>query len=106
MIDVRVADKQADNTSRGGFRTFYEWLTGTTTPHLSSNVPTEQILPARIGRYAIEHRTYEDTRTAGPQGGDRSEVAIPAPGEQQAVGTDVSAPDDLPSLRFVPGGNR
>jgi serine/threonine protein kinase len=62
MIDVRVADKQTDNTSRRGFRTFYEWLTGTTSPHLSSNVPSSlpgEILPARIGRYAIERKLGE-----------------------------------------------
>ena len=62
MIDVRVADKQADNTSRGGFRALYEWLTGATSPHLPSNVPsapTGEILPARIGRYAIERKLGE-----------------------------------------------
>jgi eukaryotic-like serine/threonine-protein kinase len=62
MIDVRVADKQVDNTSRGGFRALYEWLTGATSPHPSSNVPsapTGEILPARIGRYAIERKLGE-----------------------------------------------
>ncbi len=62
MIDVRVADKQADNTSRGGFRALYEWLTGATSPHQSSNVPsapTGEILPSRIGRYAIERKLGE-----------------------------------------------
>jgi serine/threonine protein kinase/tetratricopeptide (TPR) repeat protein len=62
MIDIRVADKQADNTSRGSFRALYEWLTGATSPVLSSNVPsapTGEILPARIGRYAIERKLGE-----------------------------------------------
>ena len=58
MIDVRVADKRADNTSRGGFRAVYEWLTGATSPHPSS-APTGEILPARIGRYAIERKLGE-----------------------------------------------
>ena len=62
MIDVRVADKQADNTSRGGFRALYQWLTGATSPHLTADVPsahTAEILPARIGRYAIERKLGE-----------------------------------------------
>ena len=33
MIDVRVADKQADNASKGSFRALYEWLTGAASPH-------------------------------------------------------------------------
>jgi serine/threonine protein kinase len=62
MIDVRVADKQADNTSRGGFRALYEWLTGATSPHPSSSASsaaTGEILPERIGRYAIERKLGE-----------------------------------------------
>src|SRR5439155_5742659 len=62
MIDVRVVDKQADNTSRGSFRALYEWLTGTASSDLSSNAPTAPIggiLPARIGRYAIERKLGE-----------------------------------------------
>jgi eukaryotic-like serine/threonine-protein kinase len=57
-----VADKQSDNTSRGGFRALYEWLTGATSPNPPSDVPslpTEEILPARIGRYAIERKLGE-----------------------------------------------
>jgi len=62
MIDVRVADKQVDNTSRGRLRALYEWLTGAASPHPSSSLPsapTREILPARIGRYAIEHKLGE-----------------------------------------------
>ena len=59
MIDLRVADKQTDHTSRGGFRTLYEWLTGTTSEHQPRDTPTGDILPARIGRYAIERKLGE-----------------------------------------------
>src|SRR3990170_2627514 len=62
MIDVRVADNPADNTSRGGFRAFYEWLTGASSSQSSSSVTTAfggEILPARIGRYAIERKLGE-----------------------------------------------
>ena len=62
MIDVCVTDRQADNTSRGGLRAIYEWLTGATSPHPSSNVPSAtagEILPARIGRYPIERKLGE-----------------------------------------------
>jgi serine/threonine protein kinase len=62
MISVRVTEKQADNTSRGGFRALYEWLTGATSPDLSSTVPhgpAGEALPARIGRYAIERKLGE-----------------------------------------------
>ena len=62
MIGVRVVDKQTHNTSRGGFRALYEWLTGATSPDLSSDAPsapTGEILPARIGRYAIERKLGE-----------------------------------------------
>jgi TolB-like protein/predicted Ser/Thr protein kinase len=62
MIDFLVADKPADNTSRGGFRALYEWLTGATSPHLPSSLasaPAGEILPARIGRYAIERKLGE-----------------------------------------------
>jgi serine/threonine protein kinase len=45
MIDVRVTDKQADNTSRG-----------TQQFSSTSDAPTGEILPARIGRYAIERK--------------------------------------------------
>ena len=62
MIDVPVADKQADNTSRGGLRSLYEWLTGATSPASGRTlpaVPPGEILPARIGRYAIERKLGE-----------------------------------------------
>ena len=57
MIDVRVAEKQADNASRGGIRALYEWLTGSTSGDPSSSAPSataHEIPPARIGRYAIQ----------------------------------------------------
>ena len=60
MIDVCVADKQADDTGRPPG--LYEWLTGATSPRLPSDVPsapTGEILPARIGRYAIERKLGE-----------------------------------------------
>jgi serine/threonine protein kinase/tetratricopeptide (TPR) repeat protein len=59
MIDVHVADKQADNASRGGFRALFEWLTGSTPADPSSSGSTatsEETLPARMGRYAIERK--------------------------------------------------
>lgn len=58
MIDGRVADKPADNTPRRPFRTIYEWLTGATTPQPVPTVeaPTGEVVPSRIGRYAIERK--------------------------------------------------
>ena len=57
-----MADNQVDNASRRGFRALYDWLTGATSPQLSSNVPaapTGEILPARIGRYTIARKLGE-----------------------------------------------
>jgi serine/threonine-protein kinase len=57
-----VADKRADNTSRGGFRALYEWLTGPTAPHQPTYDPPAPVgegLPARIGRYAIQRKLGE-----------------------------------------------
>jgi serine/threonine-protein kinase len=59
MIDLRVADNQTDHTSRGSFRTLYEWLTGTTSSDLPPNASTGEVLPARIGRYPIERKLGE-----------------------------------------------
>ena len=62
MIDVRVGEKQTNNTSRGGFRALYEWLTGAASADPSSNAPSaisREHLPARIGRYAIERKLGE-----------------------------------------------
>src|SRR6476619_4483692 len=62
MIDLLVADKQADNTPRKGFRAVYEWLTGAASPPSSPNVPeapARDSLPARIGRYAIVRKLGE-----------------------------------------------
>ncbi len=62
MIVVRVSEKPVDNASRGGFRAFYEWLTGAASGDPSSNAPrasSGEILPARIGRYAIQRKLGE-----------------------------------------------
>ncbi|MBA2603129.1 MAG: hypothetical protein H0U94_06040, partial [Acidobacteria bacterium] len=52
-----MTEKQPGNISRGGIRALYEWLTGPTVPLASGNSSTarpDELLPARIGRYAIE----------------------------------------------------
>ena len=56
-----MADKSDDNTSRGRFRAFYEWLTGATpSPHSSSGVANvREGLPSRIGHYAIARKLGE-----------------------------------------------
>jgi serine/threonine-protein kinase len=62
MIDVRVADKQADSTSRTGLRGLYEWLTGSASPQPSPDVAHSEpggSGPARIGRYAIQRKLGE-----------------------------------------------
>jgi len=62
MIDARVADKQTENVSKGGFRALYEWLTGATPAQTASNVaaaPTGEVELGRIGRYTIERRLGE-----------------------------------------------
>ena len=58
MIDLRVGDKQVDNSSRRGFRALYEWLTGAV-PSSVPDAPAAERLPARIGRYAIEGKLGE-----------------------------------------------
>ncbi len=58
MIDIRVGDKQVDNSSRRGFRALYEWLTGAV-PSSVPDAPAAERLPARIGRYAIEGKLGE-----------------------------------------------
>jgi serine/threonine-protein kinase len=62
MIEVRVADKQADGSSRRGFRAVYEWLTGATSPPSSpdpTGSSTGETFPTRIGRYVIERKLGE-----------------------------------------------
>jgi eukaryotic-like serine/threonine-protein kinase len=62
MIDLRVADEQPDNTSKTGLRGLYEWLTGTTSPRLSPDVPSGDpggSGPSHIGRYAIQRKLGE-----------------------------------------------
>jgi TolB-like protein len=59
MIDVLVADREAGNTPRGGFRALYDWLTGATSPQnavSAPDAPTGELPPARIGRYTIERQ--------------------------------------------------
>ena len=62
MIGIRVADN-VDNTSRRGFRAFYEWLTGaTTSARPTSHEPVargDEALPGRIGRYTIKRKLGE-----------------------------------------------
>ena len=55
-------DKQVDKTPRGPLRTLYNWLTGVEPPPQTSETPTDrtqEILPARIGHYAITHKLGE-----------------------------------------------
>ena len=55
-------DKQVDKTPRGPLRTLYNWLTGVEPPPQTSEAPTDrtqEILPARIGHYAITHKLGE-----------------------------------------------
>jgi TolB-like protein len=62
MIDDPVAEKQKDNSSRGGFRALYEWLTGASPAPPPSNERTGGgggSLPARIGRYQITRKLGE-----------------------------------------------
>jgi serine/threonine protein kinase len=62
MIDVRVADKLVDNTPVGRLRALYEWLTGAaSSPPSSITVSdrTGEVVPARIGHYAITHKIGE-----------------------------------------------
>ncbi len=62
MIDVRVADKLTDNTARRPLRALYEWLTGATTPLSSPDAlsdRTEEVVPKRIGHYAIARKLGE-----------------------------------------------
>jgi serine/threonine protein kinase/tetratricopeptide (TPR) repeat protein len=62
MIDVRVADKPADNNSRGPLRALFDWLTAAQSPAPSSkpaSAPVREQLPVRIGHYAITHKLGE-----------------------------------------------
>jgi serine/threonine protein kinase/tetratricopeptide (TPR) repeat protein len=57
-----LADTLVDKTPRGPLRTLYNWLTGAEAQRSSSspsNDPTLEILPARIGHYAIAHKIGE-----------------------------------------------
>jgi eukaryotic-like serine/threonine-protein kinase len=62
MIGFPVAENQVDKTPRGPLRTLYDWLTGTTSAQPSptrASDPTSEILPARIGHYAITRKLGE-----------------------------------------------
>ena len=62
MIDLCVADKQADDTAKSGLRSLYERLTGAMSPRLSPDVPSDdpgETGPSRIGRYAIQRKLGE-----------------------------------------------
>jgi serine/threonine protein kinase/tetratricopeptide (TPR) repeat protein len=61
MIVVRVTDKELDQISRSRLRAFYDWLTGTmpASPAASSEQRTREVMPGRIGHYAIEHKLGE-----------------------------------------------
>lgn len=51
-----------DKTPRGALRTLYDWLTGVVSPPPSTSLPehpTREILPARIGHYAIGRKLGE-----------------------------------------------
>src|SRR5215212_6447598 len=58
MIDLLVTD-HADNTSRGGLRSLYEWLTGAQPASADPGIQPEEGVPSRIGRYAIERKLGE-----------------------------------------------
>ena len=62
MIDLRVVDKLVDTAPRGRLRSLYEWLTGAPSPRLAPALPndvTGEILPIRIGHYAIARKLGE-----------------------------------------------
>jgi serine/threonine protein kinase/tetratricopeptide (TPR) repeat protein len=57
-----VVEKQIDKTPRSPLRTLYNWLTGVDAAQPTSELPadrTQEILPARIGHYAITHKLGE-----------------------------------------------
>src|SRR5215203_1054725 len=58
MINFLVTD-HADNTSPGGLRSLYEWLTGAQPASANPGIQPEQGVPSRIGRYAIERKLGE-----------------------------------------------
>src|SRR5215203_5336787 len=58
MINFLVTD-HADNTSPGGLRSLYEWLTGAQPGAASPGIQPEHGVPSRIGRYAIERKLGE-----------------------------------------------
>jgi serine/threonine protein kinase/tetratricopeptide (TPR) repeat protein len=62
MIDIPVADDEADNNPPGSGRAGADWLTGAATPPPAgnqSNDSTGKVLPSRIAHYAIERKIGE-----------------------------------------------
>ena len=59
MIEFLVTDHQADNPSRGGLRSLYEWLTGAQQASAAPAIQPAEAVPSRVGRYAIERKLGE-----------------------------------------------
>ena len=57
-----MVEKQVDKTPRSPLRTLYNWLTGMDAAQPTSELPadrTQEVMPARIGPYAIERKLGE-----------------------------------------------
>src|SRR5438034_3966277 len=61
MIDVRLAEKPADNTPRGPWRALYDWVTGNTpSPDADTGAgPRPEGALLRIGHYAVTRKVGE-----------------------------------------------
>ena len=60
MIDVRLAEKPADNTPRGPWRALYDWVTGATpSPDDTGAGPRPEGALLRIGHYAVTRKVGE-----------------------------------------------
>src|SRR4030095_2119382 len=61
MIEVLVPEKSVDSGPRRRLSSFYQWLTGASSPsnsatHIESRSPADTVLPERIGHYAITRK--------------------------------------------------